>query len=52
MLYKYKVYYFGFKIVTIIKTILNPLISIILLLIYNLLSSIINLKLINLNLLL
>ena len=52
MLYKYRVYYFDFKVVTITKIILNPLINIILLLIYNLLSFIANLKLINLNLLL
>jgi hypothetical protein len=52
MLYKYRVYYFDSKVVTVTKTILNPLINIMLLLIYNLLSSIVNLKLINLNLLL
>ena len=52
MLYKYKVYYFGSKVITIIKTILNPLINIMLLLIYNLLFFITNLKLINLDLLL
>jgi hypothetical protein len=52
MLYKYRVYYFGFKVVTTTIIILNPLIDITLLLIYNSLSFITNLKLINLDLLL
>jgi hypothetical protein len=52
MLYKYKVYYFNSKVVIVTKIVLNPLISIILLLVYNSLSFIANLKLVNLNLLL
>jgi hypothetical protein len=52
MLYKYRMYYFDSKVITITIIVLNPLISIMLLLIYNLLSFIANLKLINLDLLL
>jgi hypothetical protein len=53
MLYKYIIYYFGSsKVVTITKIVLNPLISIMLLLVYRMLLSIGNLKSINLNLLL
>jgi hypothetical protein len=50
MLYKYRVYCFNSKVVTITKIILNPLIGITLLLAYNSLSFIANLKLINLDL--
>jgi hypothetical protein len=51
ILYKYIVYCFGSsKVVIIIKIVPNPLISIILLLVYRILSSIGNLKSINLNL--
>jgi hypothetical protein len=52
MLCKYRVYCFGSKVVTITKIVLNPLISITLLLVYNLLSFIANLKLVNFDLLL
>jgi hypothetical protein len=52
MLYKYRVYYFSSKVVTITKIVLNLLINITLLLIYNSLSFITNLKLVNFNLLL
>ena len=52
MLYKYKVYYSSSIVVTITKTVLKPLIGNMLLLVYNLLSSIASLKLVNLDLLL
>jgi hypothetical protein len=52
MLYKYTMYCFGSsKVVTIIKTVLNPLIGITLLLVYKTSSFIGNLKYINLDLL-